>query len=162
MNLDVHPHACANFDQRAAELCEEVRRFPAPRPGRIRRGGFMPDVPIALNIRPEDVVGEVNFVRIDANGDETGRRIPRGPEIRGPVHARFLVLAERVYRQPGVRRRLSSGKIRDLLADWIAARLAGDGAESFVSFLEATADSLVRTQHVSVPISNLRRLRAIP
>lgn len=122
-NLDLHPEAAKNFDQRANELLSHVAPVPH------RQGGgppFRPEVFSAATITEKDIVGGLQtFASMDYQGMVVEMHFARENQLIGLTGERFkdlLTVAESLQRTGSLRDRVSQEFVLKNSFQWLRER----------------------------------------
>src|SRR4051812_41952837 len=82
LKLEIHQDAAKNFNQKVEGLLSEFTRRPRPTHHRPE-GPLDPDVHVAANFSPENIIGDIQIQPIDFFGTETAKVFEQGAELVG-------------------------------------------------------------------------------
>lgn len=155
MNLELHPDAAANFNEKADSLLLELAPV-SPRPRCAVP--FPPDPFVAAHITDADILGEVRLGLVDNAGVEVGKHFVHGGTLvglEGEAFKRLITLADALQRTEGLREKVSTELITDLAFDWMRRRYENATDSSMVEYVLERAVQAVEDQEVWIPIAEL-------
>lgn len=155
MNLELHPDAAANFNEKADSLLLELAPV-SPRPRCA--APFPPDPFAAAHITDADILGEIRLGLVDNAGVEVGKHFVHGGRLvglEGEAFKRLITLADALQRTQGLREKVSTELITDLAFDWMRRRYENATDSSMVEYVLERAAQAVEDQEVWIPIADL-------
>lgn len=155
MDIEIHPSAETNFNEKAQGLISCVSECPR---GNAEEQGFSPDIHIAANITDEDIIGVVNESTSDYKGRTLARFFLHNKSRYGLLeeeYSKLVTLAESIQRIPALRSKLGVEFISDAIFDWVKARFKKEDVNSlFVPFLLERASDNIKLTRIIIPINN--------
>jgi len=155
MDIEIHPSAEANFNDKAESLISCICECPREKSG---EQGFSPDIHIVGNITDEDIIGEINESTSDYKGRTIARFFSYANSRYGLLeeeYSKLLTLSESIQGIPSLRSKLGIEFVSDALFDWVKARFKGEEVESlFVPFLLERAKESIKHTRIIIPINN--------
>jgi hypothetical protein len=150
-----HPGALSSFSATADELLREIQMYPIPASGPDYVKHF--DVQPALIIRPEDIIGPVEFTakQVDANGNETGRFWDSsGQRVgwTGEAFQKMRRLADKMANSKELRGLVTESFILDQLFNWLRETLERKRSDSIGEFVSRCCDSAIADHEIWIPV----------
>ncbi|MFC1611116.1 hypothetical protein ACFL6C_09160 [Myxococcota bacterium] len=149
MQIELHPDAERNLDEKAIQLRENLGRNP-PRPARAE---FDPDRPVSVAFGAEDILNVGDVIYPDHAGEPTARFRPShdGPVgLSGDAYRSLHEFAARTARAGGLRDKVSVEFVEATLFDWLVGESDGPAA----AHLLAAAAAAIRPHTIMLPIQH--------
>ena len=155
-NPSVHPNAAMRADELAVHAMDGMETEPPQ--SSDRPSPYMPDVPIAGHVGPEDLAGPV----LGAKTDRFGREIERSYAdsrhyfaLRGAAHADFQSAVRVLHQQRDVRVVATEATVGRLVFEWMCKTRINGPDSTMTAAVFAGIQSLVSEYEVVLPLSGI-------
>jgi hypothetical protein len=163
MTFNLHPSAITNYNKKAIELTLLIEEIPIDV---SNRKDFPSDLHISSSITDKDIIGEVHMSSSDYKGNIIERYFQFNGKRYGLCSEKYKKLkeiAEKIQAQPVVRKILSRSFIEKTLFSWICNKYKkSDIIDSFIEYLEFSANEIVKEITSWIPIANLEVQTSFP
>jgi len=155
MDLEIHPSAKVNFNEKAQALISLIRECPREN---AEEQSFSPDFHIAASFTDEDIIGEVLESQTDYKDRTISLFFSHNKKRYGLIeedYEKLTTLASSIQRVDALRTKLSFKFVSGTIFDWVKARFKQEDVDLlFVPFLLRRAEENVKRIRIIIPINN--------
>jgi hypothetical protein len=154
MKLNLHPEAAKNFNEKAEGLLLAIEKRPRPRQRRPE-GPLEPDIHIAANILPEDIIGDVHTTLTDAFGNEIAKTFESDSELIGLFddnHKKLIRIAEGMQKVKTLASVVSVELLSDLIFEWIKLKYGAAPVAPIAEYVLAECEKQIQETEIWVPV----------
>ncbi len=153
--IELHPEAKQNYDQRAEALIGKLSAQDIPR--QMEQSAIQPDIVVHHTITEKDIIGDVLVNFADGQtGERTGRGFLTGGKkilLEGEGWRELSKLSSKVAQTPNIREKVSASFIEDVTFLWIKARYEKSTSVGFSDHLVSEIIKAVVDQEIWIPIA---------